>query len=289
MSYDFEIPAAAPPDPQALQAALALPDLRGFPGDSRPVWPDRVLHLYREGISTRTTDVSWLTAEADGAKASRLRVVVRPLAAREDCDLALRVVEAAATLARAPDLHADYFGTIAPADLRRLHTVDWMDEQAASATRVLAEVIKEGKGPMSAPGPRRSCWIGERLLAELEGAGPPDALPARVVATLHRVQWEIPDGFRDAGVFASGSPERETRFAVWLADENLIIPRVAYVALRAGTGDVVMVPFDAVATLAGPRATLLDECQLLVPATAPEAWAEIVARARALAAAPRRN
>jgi hypothetical protein len=287
VSYDFEIPAAVPPDPKALQAAMALPDLRGFPDNDRPVWPDRQLQLYREGVSTRTTDVSWLAG--DGDKGSRLRVVVRALASREDCDLALRVVGAAAALVGAPDLHADYFGTIPRTDLGRLHTNDWMDEQAASSTRVLANMIKEGKGPMSMPGPRRSCWIGERLLAELEGAGPPDALPTRVLATLRRVQWDVPAGFRDAGVFASGPPERETRFAVWLADENLIIPRVAYVALRAGTGDVVMVPFAEVATLAGPRATLLDECQLLIPVTPPDEWAQIVARARALAASPRRN
>ena len=66
---------------------------------------------------------------------------------------------------------------------------------------------------------------------------------------MRRVQWDIPAGFRDAGVFASGGrgngdgPGRETRFAVWLGDENLVIPCVDYVALRVAEGEIVMVPF----------------------------------------------
>jgi hypothetical protein len=282
VSYELEIPSAAPPDVRALQAALAVPDLHGFPDDDGPAWPDRALLLYREGLSTRHTEVSW-RGEEEG-KPERLVVSVPPLASAEDCDLALRVVEAAAALAGAPEIHTDYFGTIAPAELRRWHAADWMNEQAASGTEALVTLIKDGKGPIPVPGPRRPCWIGDRLLAELEAAGPGDALPSRVLATLRRVQWEVPAGFREAAVFASGPRERETDFAVWLPDEDLIIPCVDYVALRARTGEVVMVPFAAVATLAGPHARPLDECQLLVTATTPEVWAEIVARARPLAA-----
>jgi hypothetical protein len=283
VSYDFEVPAAAPVDARALREAISLPELRGFPQDDRT--PDGVFHLYREGTSTRTTDVSWHDEAAKGS----LRVVVRALASREDCDLALRVVEAAAALAGAREVHADYFGTIPVTDVRRLHTVDWMNEQAASATGALAALIRDGKGPISMPGPRRACWIGARLLADLEGAGLPEALPARVLTTLRRVQWDVPPGFRDAGVFVSGPKEHEARFAVWLPDEDLILPRVDYVALRARTGEVVMVPFTEAATLAGSRAARLDECQLLVPASTPEEWAATVARARTLAATPRRN
>ena len=129
------------------------------------------------------------------------------------------------------------------------------------------------------PGPNRACYIGERLLAELEAAGPPDTLSDRVLATMRRVQWDVPAGFRDAGVFVSGRagdgdrPERETRFAIWLPAENLILPRVDYVALRVTEGEIVMVPFAAVAELAGPHGTLLDECQLLVRASPPKTGA----------------
>ena len=45
-----------------------------------------------------------------------------------------------------------------------------------------------------------------------------------------------------------------------------------------------LVPGNPARLLAGPHARPLDECQLLVTATTPEVWAEIVARARPLAA-----
>ena len=49
-----------------------------------------------------------------------------------------------------------------------------------------------------------------------------------------------------------------------------------------------MVPFAAVAALAGSHGTLLDEVQLLVSAIGDEPWKTVIARARPLAASPRR-
>lgn len=284
MSYAFEIAAASPPSPAALRDALDLPDLRGFPDDdASPGWPPEGLRLHRSGLSTRVTEVDWQAPEGR-EEAGTIRVVVRPLASREDGDLAVRAVEAAATLAGAGEVEADYFGNITLGEVRRLHPEAWMTEQAASGTRALATLVRDGKGPVAVPGPRRSCWIGPRLLSEVDSAGPPESLPDRMLATLRRVQWDTPAGFRDAGVFTSG----ETRFAVWLPGENLIIPRVDHVALRVTAGEIIMVPFAAVADLAGDRGELLDECQLLVPATDPDTWAAIVARARPLASKPRK-
>jgi hypothetical protein len=281
LSYDLEVPAEHPPAYRTLRDAVDLPDLRSV-GDE-PVgdaWHEGGLRFFRQGVSSRTTDVSW----TDG----RLRIVIRALASPEDCDLALRLAE----LAAGPDgsVETDYFGSVGLPELRRVHGADWMNEQAASGSRVLAAMIREGRGPMSVPGPVRSCWIGTRLLDELERAGPPEALPTRVIDTLRRVQWGLPPGFRDAGVFVSGGegrgegkPDRETRFAVWLRDENLVIPRVDYVALRASEGEIVMVPFAAVAELAGERGKMLDECQLLVPRVEAADWEGIVDSARRVA------
>jgi len=292
VSYDFGVAAAAPPSWRALRDAIALEDLRVRPLPEDPAndgWPPGGLALCRVGRSTRVTEVDW----RDG----KLTIVIRALPSPDDCDLALRVAQAAARLTGAATIEADYFGAVEIGELRRLHTADWMHEQAVSGTRILASLIREGRGPMSMPGPNRACFIGERLLAELEAAGPPDTLSDRVLATMRRVQWDVPAGFRDAGVFVSGRDgdgnggpghERETRFAIWLRDENLILPRVDYVALRVTEGEIVMVPFAAVAELAGSHATLLDECQLLVRAIGADDWQAIVARARPLAKPPRK-
>ena len=283
MSYDLAVAALAAPSWRALRDDLGLPDLRLLPAEpADEAWPEGGLRLCRVGRSTRTTEVAW--------QAGTLTVVIRALASPDDCDLALRVAEAAARLAGAPTIETDYFGAVEIGELRRLHTTDWMHEQADSGTRALARLIRDGKGPMQMPGPNRSCFVGARLLAELEAAGPPDTLPARVLETMRRVQWAVPEGFRDAGVFVSGDNDghgRETRFAVWLPGEDSVFPRVDYVALRVTKGEVVMVPFAAVARLAGPNGTLLDECQLLVRAIDGDAWRALIAGARPLAASPR--
>jgi hypothetical protein len=49
-----------------------------------------------------------------------------------------------------------------------------------------------------------------------------------------------------------------------------------------------MVPFAAVAELAGAHGTLLDECQLLLRAMGDDEWRAVVERARPLAASPRK-
>jgi hypothetical protein len=284
VSYDLVVAAPAAPSGRALCDALSLDDLRILPAAPRAeAWPADGLRLCRAGRSTRTTEVDW--------QAGKLTVVIRALASPDDCDLALRVAEAAARLAGAATVEADYFGAVDAGELRRLHPADWMREQAISGARVLAALIHDGKGPMDMPGPNRSCFVGERLLAELEAAGPPDELSDRVLALMRRVQWDVPDGFRDAGVFVSGGDDgrgRQTRFAVWLPGENLVLPRVDYVALRVTEGEVVMVPFAAVAGLAGSHGTPLDECQLLVRAIDGDDWPALIARARPLAASPRR-
>ncbi|HEY3495134.1 MAG TPA: hypothetical protein VGK73_10630 [Polyangiaceae bacterium] len=285
MSYDLVVACAAPPSWQALRALIALDDLRVLPDEPAGAdWPEGELRLCRVGRSTRETGVGW--------KDGKLTIVVRALASPDDCDLALRVAAAAARLTGAATIEADYFGPIPPGELRNLHTADWMREQALSGTRVLATLIGEGRSPMGTPGPKRTCYFGTRTLAELEAAGPPEALPDRVLATLRRVQWDVPADFRDAGVFESGGDgdarARKTRFAVWLSDENLVLPWVDYVALRVKDGEIVMVPFDAVAGLAGSHGTLLDECQLLVRAFSDEEWKAVVARARSIAKGQRK-
>jgi len=286
VSYDLLVAAPEAPGWRALRDAVGLDDVRVVPAEPRDdAWPADGLGFCRVGRSVRTTSVDW--------KDGKLTVVLRALPAPEDCDLALRLAEAAARLAGAATIDTDYFSTVEIGELRRLHTADWMREQAVSGTRILATLIREGRGPMAMPGPNRSCHVGARLLAELEAAGPPDALVDRMLETMRRVQWGVPDGFRDAGVFVSGGKgdgegARKTHFAIWLPDENLVLPRVDYVALRITEGEVVMVPFAAVAELAGAHGTLLDECQLLLRAMGDDEWRAVVERARPLAASPRK-
>ena len=294
MSYDLVVAAPAAPSWRALRDGVGLDDVRVVggtpPGED---WPADGLRLCRVGRSTRATDVTW--HPEDG----KLKIEIRALASPDDFELALRLAETAARIAGAATIYADYFGDVAIDELRALHTPDLMREQAVSGTGVLVKLIRDGRGPISMPGPNRSCDIGPRLLAELEAAGPPETLCERVLATMRRVQWDVPADFRNAGVFVSGGKNegdddggdggRKTHFAVWLPDENLVIPRVDYVALRVTDGEIVIVPFGEVAGLAGAHATLLDESQLLVRAMGEDDWKAVVARAQLVAKSPPRE
>jgi len=288
VSYTLTVRGPAPPGWRALREAVALPDLRLVDEPSDEAWPAAGLQVFREGVSTRATEVGW----QEGA----LTIVIQTFASPDDCNLGLRLADAAAGLLGDGNgggavIGTDYFGDVTRAELGRLHGADWMHEQAASAVDAMAGLIRERNGPVAIPGPKRSCYVGPRLLAELEAAGPPPALPDRVLALMRRVQWELPAGFRDAGVFASrgdGAQGRETHFAIWLAEQDLVIPYVDYVALRASQGEVVMVPFAALPALAGDHATLVDECQLAIRAVPAEAWPALVTRARALATPARK-
>jgi hypothetical protein len=282
VSYTLTVRAPTAPRWRALRDALALPGLRLLAEPTGEAWPAGGLDVYREELSTRATEVRWHAGE--------LTVVIHTFASPDDFALGLRLADAAAGLVgdgAGVRVGTDYFGEVARAELHRLHGADFIHEQATSAVDAMASLVRERNGPVAIPGPKRSCYIGPRLLAELEAAGPARELPDRVLATLRRVQWGLPPGFRDAGVFASrgdGAQGRETHFAIWLPGQDLFFPYVDYVALRAAQGEVVMVPFSALPGLAGEHASPVDECQLLVRAVALDAWPELVARARPLAA-----
>jgi hypothetical protein len=274
VSFEITIASSRPPDPKAIQGTLNLPDLRGL-GDAVSDWNAGV-SLHRHGISTRATQVTWGKGRAN--------VVVRAFASHEDCDLALRLTEAIAAAAGRKEVNAERFGKVTPAALRKLCDRSWERLQADSGTRTISTMIGEGKGPMAIPGPVRHCHIGQRLLGELERAGTPEDLSDRFIEAIRRVQWSVPDGFRDAGVFVSGEKpgQKGKRFAVWLPEENLVLPSVDSVILSIDEEPAVTVPFETVPELAGSYGELLDECQLLVRVIPPDEWQRIVARARAV-------
>jgi hypothetical protein len=210
--------------------------------------------------------------------------VVRAFASHQDSDLALHLTEVIAAAAGRKEVNADQFGKVTPAELRKLCDKAWERQQASSSARAISMMIGEGKGPMAIPGPVRYCHVGKRLLGELSRAGTPEALPDRFIEAIRRVQWSVPDGFRDAGVFVSGEKagQKGTRFAVWLPEENLVLPRVDSVILSVDEKPVVTVPFEAMPELSGRYGEFLDECQLLLRVVPTDEWQSIVARARAV-------
>jgi hypothetical protein len=272
MSYRFRVTAQRSIDPLELCEALELGDLRGQPEPDAE--PEQVMSLYRDKLSTRLTEVEWSDGE--------LSVVIRALASREDCALAVRVASAAAQLAGADRVATEHFGDVPVSMLAERHGAAWMTEFAASAAGSLVALIRQGRGPMTIPGPIRPCCVGERSIAALEREGTQGTMADKLIELMRHVQWDVPPSFRDAGVFVSGEGKTQTRFAVWLPGEDLVIPNVHFVAVHAGANDTILVKSSAVPDLAGAACEALDECQWLVHATHEDDWDLVVERARAL-------
>lgn len=280
MSYELAVNIDDCPGASQLCEALGIADLGGMPTEPDHDWADRNLYLFRHGVSTRSTSVAWAQ--------DHVEITVRALASPEDCELALRVVEAVAELSGAREMESENFGVVPLAELRALHDAEWTHQQARSGANSIAALIEDGRGPVSLSGPVREFFIGERMVRELRAAGPKSEFPARVLAELRRVQWAVPSQYRTAGIFLAkpkqAADDKKTKLVIWLPDEHLVLSSVDHVLLRAGENDTVLVPFDALAELAAGVGERLDECQWLVRPVPADDWTRIVNRAREIAA-----
>jgi hypothetical protein len=253
---------AAPPYAAAL--ATLGPDVRCLEAEpDGAAWPDGIRHLYRDQISTRTTEVT--------CSAGQFAIRCFSLAAREDIALALALAQHVAAHAGVATVDAEGFGAVAPGELGAVYDAAWCDAQVESGLRVLAALIADGRGPMQVPGPRRSFYIGERVLAEL--AGDPSAL----LAAIRRVQWH-PAHTAGSFVARAKTDGREITLATWLGDEQIVFPGVEYALLRDGES-VFLIPAAQVPVLAGARWHPLDERQGVIDAFG-AAWPALVAAAR---------
>ena len=124
------------------------------------------------------------------------------------------------------------------------------------------------------------------LLRELQAAGPPEALPERMLQAIRRVQYVDPEQYDPAGVLeaAAGGEKggRPFRFAVWGPGKSYLLPAVDQLLVDADgkQTDVFLIPYQALPEIAGERCSWLDEKQTLVQAFAEREWPALVERAR---------
>lgn len=239
-------------------AALPFDDLRWTADE------DSYL-LHRVGLSTRTTTVVTSPGEVG--------IEIRALAADADIDLAVAIAVSLGGEVEVEGVLTD--------DVTAWFGREMRDQLASSGARALVALLD--RGPMEAPGPVRSFVFGRRLQFELRG---PD-FPQRLLERMRAVQWDVPAKYRDAAVFTIDG-DRTRRLAIWIGTEDLVLPNVRFLVLDDGRDDGhVVVPSEQLPELAGEHARLLDECQWLVDAFTPEAWADVLERARAVAVDPR--
>lgn len=257
----------------AISAALHINDLRSLedvPAPGTP-WPDGIRHLFRDDVSTRTTEVTCSEAE--------FAIRMFSMASREDIALAVALAEYVAEHAGVSTVSSETGGDMAPGELAALYTPAWADRMTESGYRVLSEMVRRGEGPMQVPGPRRSFYVGPRVLLQL----PPDHPEQRLLEAIRHVQW-IP--IRTAGTFETQSAltGKAIRLAMWLGEE-VVFPGVDYAAIGSVPPDVFMIPAARVAELAGERWTPIDEVQGIIADCSAD-WPAIVEAARKFATKP---
>lgn len=275
MSETITIACPEPPDflgtLDAVSAALHISDLRSVddvPPPNTP-WPGGVRRLFRHGVSTRTTEITY-----DG---SELAIRMFSMASQEDVALAVALAEYVAEHAGVDTIESEQAGPVTPAELVAYYDHAWVENQLESGHRVLSAMIRDGKGPLEIPGPNRSFSIGPRVLLQLA----PDKPHLHLLEAIRRVQW-IP--IRTAGVFIANakSDNREVKLAM-IFGEEVVFPAVDFAGISADPTaekpEVFLIAAVRVPELAGERWTAIDERQGIL-ADFGDDWAAFVEAAR---------
>jgi hypothetical protein len=278
MSYSFYVRAPRPRWSDVTEG-LGFADLRCVEDAPlrTPAWPDGFFHFYREGISTRSVEVCW----ENGSFQTR----VMTCSTAEEYELALAMVCRVASIARA-NIRSEEGVEFAPEDAGRVFGPDWVEQMVGSGFRALA-AIAEREGEVHLSGPRRPFVMGPRLLSELRAGASETLFGLRTLAAMRRLQYvDTEEDYFAASTMAvrDKSSGREFTLAAWAPGVRYLFGPVEYLALV--TADQLLVPYERLAELAGPRLRWLDEQHALVEEIPDEEWDALVARARQYEAHP---
>lgn len=269
MSSTISIAVTAPPDMQAvldtISETLHINDLR-IAGDMADVWPEGVTRLFREHVSTRYTEVSF-----DGAS---FDVRIFTNAWLEDVALALALVEIVAADADVDTVDAEPFGELRVEELAQHYDRAWTEAQFSSGIGAIGHLIKEGRGPIQIPGPRRPVYVDRTLLEEMARSIDDG------VRLLREIRWHPR---RTAGEFVSKDKDgTEKTLALWFGDD-CIFPSVEWLAISPSRDgkDAFLIPASRLKEIAGTHWHRLDASQAILDAVTDDGeWAAIVAHAR---------
>jgi hypothetical protein len=241
-------------------------------------WPERPLHFYLPSVSIRAIEAVW----EDGT----FQVRIMAFSGREEYDLAFALLERAAELFES-DVEPEDGEPVAVERLREAYGPTWVEGQM-SLFQVLPQMARQQGNTLQMMGPVRPFHLGPRLLGELEGAGPPEELPERIIELMRRVQYVDPEEYYCAGALRleKRGGGKAITLAAWGPNVRYLFPDVQYLAVIEGEQGHFMVPYRALPEIAGDRCTFLDEVQTLVEPFDDYEWADLVERARPHAVDP---
>lgn len=273
MSVDIRIELAEPPPLRELIPHVYGPDLCFRLQAGRGEWPQAAILMHRHLVSTRCTEVNW--------EAGALEITIRPFAAGEDFDVALTLAAAIGEI-NETEIWMEGESGIPPRDLRaRIDPRRWQSAMAAGMRRLI-----EREGTMQLAGPRRSWYVGPRVLAELDAVESELPFYYRATERMRRVQWiDELDGYTAAETLTGELAGRESTLAVWDPRDRVILPAVDLIAIQH-SDDHAVVAAACIRDLAGSRASWLDEQQVLLEAMHEDEIERLFRAARRIAIDP---
>jgi hypothetical protein len=235
-----------------------------------PIQPGVYHHLYVPGVSTRSVEVLLEDRE--------LSARIMTGSCTETHELALALIDRAAAIAgQGPARGEDGDGPFDRA---------WIAGQVESLASLLVTMAEREAGPLTISGPRRPCYLGKRVAAEVRAVG--GSPGAALIARMRRVQYvDLRENYFAASTMQLRGKDDawSLRFAIWAPGVRYLMPQVEAFSVHAPGGPL-FVPAAVLPELAGARARPLDERQWLVDAIPEPEWDAVVTRAQAHAVEP---
>ncbi len=270
MSFSFYLKTNVRPPVADLMARISLPDI--VVPDSSGEWPDGTICIYRAGISTRPTEITY---EDDA-----FQVRILAFASPEDHELALQVVEQLAALTGA-QVESEGDEVFTTEHLRDTFDAAWIKHLLESQPAILAHWAKQEGKTVTLTGPVRNFHIGPRLYSQLETAGPEDAFPYRLLEEIRRVQYQDLSNYSAAAVFEVSHGKQKICMSVWSPDRATHFPGTDFIHLIPNdrADRLFFIPYETLPEVAATRFSWLDEKQCLVEPVPTDNWPDVLGSA----------
>ena len=270
MSYSFYV-SCDPPSRDVLASGPPVEIVEGVPLIG-PFAEGEVLHVVRPGLTARSVEVAY----EEGSFSARVMTLASP----EDYELALLLVCEVARRA-GTEVESEEGVRFPPDAVDAHYGRDWIDEHVHSLVGSIRAVVRE-HGEVQMSGATNMVTLDAPFLDRLFAGLPDRAQQSEALLAVFRDVNFPPEAYYRANVMQVTLRDGRTRtMVVWGPGVTYQLPRTELVALLAE--EQVLVPWSALADLAGERLSPVDAATVRVEAVPDEAWADVVQRARAVA------
>jgi len=228
--------------------------------------------LYRDEVSTRTTEVSW-----DG-KSFCVRVFT--LACPEDYHIAVELAAstAGALTARVEPEDIGDLGPLPPNDLRQMYDTIWAESMSTAMARIMCDMAVDQNKEITIPGPVREFYLGPQTAAECIAGGPTTALHERVTSRMRALQYPADDLFEASVMNVASHDEQGMNMAIWGPEVHYFFPRVEYLVLL--NEHPLYLPYEKARMVGGHRVRMIDEHQFVADPIPETEWESFLDQAR---------